>query len=112
MADGYTYSVQFDGYATDALGNALANNSASFNFEIPASENYENLFTDTVTVDTSDIIVTNQGGVQIRYYMRAYNTVTMEYVYWSTTSGPDFAAADSGYNPAILQDIVEIGRTL
>lgn len=44
---------------------------------------------------------------QVTYYlMRAYNTATSSYVWWTVSNSPDFTGARSAYAPANLTDIV------
>lgn len=42
----------------------------------------------------------------VSYTMRAYNTSTVQYVYWTVEGSPDLTGSDSPFNPANLDNIV------
>jgi hypothetical protein len=44
------------------------------------------------------------GATAVTFFMRAYNTVTLAYVYWQVPDMPDFVGYESGHLPVNLSN--------
>lgn len=54
-------------------------------------------------------ITTDQAGTVVKWIMRAWHTTTSQYVYWSSSDGPDPTGQKAPVPASELQDIVTLG---
>ena len=117
--DGATLTVIAGVAIVDALDLALTQDTATFTVIARGRDDtynylvgYSELSSRGSVGKVSTLLEEGEPATEIVYYMRAMNTNTNQYVYWSSSGQPDFEAINAPVSIDDLADIILIDESL